>query len=152
MAGAALAAAWGWWLLAGSQEAAAVPPTVPDEDRMFSLWGAAGVAALLGGIQAGVYALTLWLGSTGLLLGSALAALADLHAALSAVFASGAPVAGGSAVWAVVLAVLAHAISKSLTAFITGGSRYLVWLAPGLWLHMLLSVAGLVAMVGSWGG
>lgn len=121
---------------------------VPDEDRMFSLWAAAGVAALLSGIQAAVYGLTLWLGATGLLLGSALAALADLHAALSAVFASGMPVAGSATVWAAMLAMGVHTGSKSLTAFITGGSRYLLWLAPGLWLHMLLSVAGLYAVVG----
>jgi len=119
----------------------------PDEDRMFSLWAAAGVAALLSGIQAAVYGLTLWLGATGLLLGSALAALADLHAALAAVFASGMPLANSAAVWAAMLAMMVHTGSKSLTAFITGGSRYLVWLAPGLWLHMLLSVAGLYAMV-----
>jgi uncharacterized membrane protein (DUF4010 family) len=124
----------------------------PHEDRMFSLWAVAGVAALLSGIQAAVYGLTLWLGATGLLLGSALAALADLHAALAAVFASGMPLANSAAVWAAMLAMMVHTGSKSLTAFITGGSRYLVWLAPGLWLHMLLSVAGLYAMVVGWGG
>lgn len=150
LAGAALAAAWGWWLLAGAPQAVAETTALPDEDRMFSLRGAAGVAALLSGIQAGVYALTLWLGSTGLLLGSVLAALADLHAALSAVLASGAPEAGGAAVWAVVLAVLAHASSKTLTALAAGGWRYLMWLAPGLWLHMLLSVAGMYALAAGW--
>ena len=174
LAGSVLALAWGWWLVRGAPDAApspaAITPTVsataitpttstppaestaPDEDRMFSLWEAAGVAALLSGIQAAVYGLTLWLGATGLLLGSALAALADLHAALSAVFASGMPVAGSATVWAAMLAMMVHTGSKSLTAFITGGSRYLLWLAPGLWLHMLLSVAGLYAMVGGWGG
>lgn len=162
LAGSVLALAWGWWLVRSAPDAApsstATTPTPPaesaalHEDRMFSLWAAAGVAALLSGIQAAVYGLTLWLGATGLMLGSSLAALADLHAALSAVFASGMPVAGSAAVWAAMLAMLVHTGSKSLTAFITGGSRYLVWLAPGLWLHMLLSVAGLVAMVGGWGG
>lgn len=159
LAGSVLALAWGWWLVRSAPDAAPSPTATtttesaaPHEDRMFSLWAAAGVAALLSGIQAAVYGLTLWLGATGLLLGSALAALADLHAALAAVFASGMPVAGSATVWAAMLAMGVHTASKSLTAFITGGSRYLVWLAPGLWLHMLLSGAGLVAMVGGWGG
>lgn len=171
LAGSVLALAWGWWLVRSAPDVAPSPaattpiaPTAPTtstppaesaaphEDRMFSLWAAAGVAALLSGIQAAVYGLTLWLGATGLLLGSALAALADLHAALAAVFASGMPLANSAAVWAAMLAMMVHTGSKSLTAFITGGSRYLMWLAPGLWLHMLLSVAGLYAMVVGWGG
>jgi uncharacterized membrane protein (DUF4010 family) len=146
LAAGLLALAWGWWMVRGAPGEAAGTATVPDEDRMFSLWGAAGVAALLSAIQVVVYALTLWLGSSGLLLGSALAALADLHASLAAVFASGGPAAGGAAVWAVVLAMLVHAGSKSATAGIVGGLRYLAWLAPGLWLHMALGAAGIYWM------
>lgn len=146
LAAGLLALAWGWWMVRGAPEEAAVTTTVPDEDRMFSLWGAAGVAALLSAVQVMVYALTLWLGSSGLLLGTALAALADLHASLAAVFASGTPAAGGAATWAVMLAILVHAGSKSVTAGLVGGWRYLAWLAPGLWLHMALSVAGIYWM------
>jgi uncharacterized membrane protein (DUF4010 family) len=146
LAAGLLALAWGWWMVRGAPEEAAVTTTVPDEDRMFSLRGAAGVAALLSAVQVVVYALTLWLGSSGLLLGSALAALADLHASLAAVFASGTPAAGGAATWAVMLAILVHAGSKSATAGLVGGWRYLAWLAPGLWLHMALSVAGIYWM------
>ncbi|MDP2020465.1 MAG: DUF4010 domain-containing protein, partial [Hydrogenophaga sp.] len=145
LAAGLLALAWGWWMVRGAPGDTDAP-AVPDEDRMFSLWGAAGVAALLSAIQVLVHALTLWLGSSGLLLGSALAALADLHASLAAVFASGGPVAGGAAVWAVMLAMLVHAGSKSATAGIVGGWRYLAWLAPGLWLHMALGAAGIYWM------
>ena len=145
LAAAVLALAWGGWMVRGAPQAADVP-SVPDEDRMFSLWAAAGVAALLSGIQTGVYGLTLWLGSTGLLLGSALAALADLHAAVAAVFASGEPLPGGAGVWAVVLALLAHAVGKSVSAGLAGGWRYLAWLAPGLWGHMALGAAGIYGL------
>lgn len=145
LAAGLLALVWGWWMVRGAPGDIDAP-TVPDEDRMFSLWGAAGVAALLSAIQVLVHALTLWLGSSGLLLGSALAALADLHASLAAVFASGGPAAGGAAVWAVMLAMLVHAGSKSATAGIVGGWRYLAWLAPGLWLHMALGAAGIYWM------
>jgi hypothetical protein len=44
------------------------------------------------------------------------------------------------------LAILVHAGSKSATAGLVGGWRYLAWLAPGLWLHMALSVAGIYWM------
>jgi len=147
LAAGLLALAWGWWMVRGAPADLVETPAAPDEDRMFSLWGAAGVAALLSAVQVLVHALTLWLGASGLLLGSALAALADLHASLAAVFASGGPVVGGAAVWAVMLAMLVHAGSKSATAGLVGGWRYLAWLAPGLWLHMALGVAGIYWMV-----
>ena len=77
-----------------------------------------------------------------------LAALADLEAALAAVFLSAGPQAGGTAVLAVVLALLVHAGSKSLTAGLVGGWRYLAWLAPGLWVHSLLAAAGIWWLAG----
>jgi hypothetical protein len=72
------------------------------------------------------------------------AALADLHSALAAVFSAATPAAGPAGVWAVALALLVHAASKSVTAGLTGGMAYLRWLAPGLWLHTGLVAAGLV--------
>ena len=54
------------------------------------------------------------------------------------------PVSGPAGVWAVALALLVHAASKSITAGLTGGMAYLRWLAPGLWLHTGLVAAGLV--------
>lgn len=150
LAGGVLAAAWGWWMVrVGSvapPDAVGSSPRIEglpgtQEDRMFSLQGAAAVAALLSGIQVGVHALDSWLGQAGLIAGTLLAALADLHAALSAVFASSGP--SGSAALPVMLALLVHAGSKSLTAGLVGGRRYLAWLAPGLWVHTLVCVAGL---------
>jgi uncharacterized membrane protein (DUF4010 family) len=147
LAGAALAALWGFWLVRsasaeGDLGAVSTPRVegVPgaDEERMFSLKGAAAVAALLTGIQALVHAMELWLGEAGLLAGTLLGALADLHAALAAVFASSQP--GSGAELAVMLALAVHALSKSVTAGLVGGARYLAWLAPGLWAHTLLGV------------
>jgi len=145
LAAGALALLWGGWMVRDAALNPTTQPMQPDEDRMFSLWGAAGVAALLSVIQVGVHALELWLGDSGLLLGATLAALADLHASLAAVFASGPPALGGVAVWAMMLAVSVHAASKSLTAGLTGGWRYLLALAPGLWGHTALCVAGVYA-------
>ena len=120
---------------------AADNPADKPGDRMFSLRGAAAVAALLSGIQAMVHALQLWQGEAGLLVGALLGALVDLHSALSAVFASAAPRADGAALQALMLALVVHAGSKSVTAGVAGGWRYLAWLAPGLWVHTLLTVA-----------
>ncbi len=147
LAGALLAVAWGWWLLRGapvelaeglgsSPHAEGLP--APGGDRMFSLWGAAAIAALLAGIQALVHAMGLWLGQAGLLAGTLLASLVDLHAALAAVFASGEPPADGGMPLAVMLALGVHALSKSTTAALTGGARYAAWLAPGLLVHTAL--------------
>jgi hypothetical protein len=78
--------------------------------------------------------------------GTLLGALADLHAALAAVFASSLPASGAQQ--AVMLALGVHAFSKSVTAWLVGGAQYLVWLAPGLWAHTLLGVT-LLAIVRS---
>lgn len=148
LAGGLVAAVWGWWMVrAGSVaplDAVGSSPRIEglpgtQGDRMFSLQGAAAVAALLSGIQVGVHALDRWLGQAGLIAGTLLAALADLHAALSAVFASSGPSA--AAALPVMLAMLVHAGSKSLTAGLVGGRRYLARLAPGLWVHTLVCVA-----------
>ena len=151
LAGALLAAAWGWWLVRGAPlqalDATESSPRIEglpsaQDERMFSLRGAAAVAALLSGIQIGVYALELWLGRAGLIAGTLLAALADLHAALAAVFALAGP-ADAAAALPVMLALLVHAGSKSVVAMLVGGGRYLAWLAPGLWVHTLVGVASL---------
>lgn len=151
--GALLVAVWGWVLVRGAPSAdeglAVSSPrieglTARGGDRMFSLRGAAAVAVLLSGIQLAVHALQRWLGDAGLVAGALVSALADLHSALAAVFSAAAPGSGSAGVWAVALALLVHAASKSLTAGLTGGRTYLRWLAPGLWLHTVLVAAGVV--------
>ncbi len=153
LVGLVVVAIWGWLLVRGAPAdgdgLAVSSPRIEGlgtggDDRMFSLRGAAAVAALLSGIQLAVHALQRWLGDAGLLAGALVAALADLHSALAAVFSATTPVSGPVGVWAVALALLVHAASKSFTGGLTGGSAYLRWLAPGLWLHTLLVAAGVV--------
>lgn len=150
LAAGSLALVWGWWLVRrGGADVAvsgATPRTealpAPREDRMFRLGGALVVAALLAAVQALVQGLQQWLGDAGLMVGAVVGALADLHAAAAAVFADAGP--GEPARQALMLALLAHGGSKSVTAFASGGWGYLRWLAPGLWLHTLLGTALLV--------
>lgn len=144
LAGALGAAAWGAWLVRGAPADRppaphAEGPPAEGEERMFSLKGAMAVAALLTGIQALVHGMKLWLGTAGLYAATLLGALADLHSALAAVFASAAP--DEPAMLAVMLALAVHATSKSVTAGLVGGLRYLAWLAPGLWAHTALGIA-----------
>lgn len=143
LSGALLALVWGGWLVRGAPpEAAAV--AVEQDERMFSLEGAAAVAALLAGIQALVHALTLWLGEAGLIVGTLLGALADLHSALAAVFSAGPPAPVGH--HAMIAALAVHAASKSVTAALVGGRRFALWLLPGLWGHTALAMALLWAL------
>jgi uncharacterized membrane protein (DUF4010 family) len=144
------AAAWGWWLVQGaradSADSVVSSPRFEglpgaDGDRMFSLPGAAAVVVLLSAIQALVHGLDLWLGGAGLIAGTMIASLADLHAAMAAVFASSGPVLSSGDAVPVMLALAVHAGSKSVTAGLVGGQRYLLWLAPGLWMHTLLGIA-----------
>ncbi|MGC4367639.1 DUF4010 domain-containing protein [Hydrogenophaga sp. R2] len=149
---AGLALAAGLWLVHGAAEPgpAEGPLATPRieglaasaSDRMFSLRGALAVAALLAGVQLVVHLLQRWLGDAGLLAGVVLGSLADLHAALAAVFSGGPP--APVAERAVVLALLVHAGSKTVTALVSGGWAYARWLAPGLWLHTLVGVAVLL--------
>ena len=147
---AAVAGLWAGWLVRGAAPepngGTVSSPRIEGlpavgEDRMFSLWGAAAVAALLAGIQALVHALDLWLGQAGLIAGTLVAALADLHAALAAVFSSSGSSLGPHAAIPVMVALAVHAGSKSVTAGLVGGWPYLRWLAPGLWVHTALGVA-----------
>ena len=120
LGGAVLALALGWWLVRGAPSESA-PVAAEQDERMFSLKGAVAVAALLAGIQVLVHALTLWLGEAGLIVGSLLGALADLHSALAV-----------------------HAASKSVTAALVGGRTYALWFLPGLWAHTALVMVLLV--------
>ena len=175
LAGALVAALWGRWLLAhdavadgeaatahadadpaplaaagrpaAAPHAAGASADAPGTDaRMFSLPGAALVAALLAGVQAAIHALERALGDGGLLAGTLLASLLDLHAATAAVLVQGPPPADGgppTLLAALMGALGMHAASKTVTAVLGGGRRYALQLAPGLWLHTAACIAAL---------
>lgn len=149
----ALAALIGWWMVQGAAidgtDGIVSSPRIEGlpsqgDDRMFSLKGAAAVAGLLAGMQVLVSGMQRWLGESGLLVGALLGSLVDLHSTMAATFNAGLPGGDGLATAAVMLGLLVHAGSKSLTAGVVGGKRYLFWLAPGLWGHSLVCV-GLLA-------
>ena len=144
LAGAAVAGLWGGWLVhrraaggAASPDGQGARPAVPADERMFSLRGAALVALLLTGIQAAVQGARLWLGDAGLVAGTMLAALFELHSAMAAVMAQAPPdaVHVPALLRALMLGLVVHGVSKSVTAWVSGGGRYALMLAPGLLVH-----------------
>lgn len=147
LAGAVVAAVGGWLLMGrGTAQSPAnpAPPQLPPDTAMFSLRNAAAIAVLLTGVQVGVHALTLWQGKEGMLAGALIASLADLHSAVAAVLVQGGPQAAMAQAMtnALVAAVLVHACSKTVVAWVSGGGRYALYLAPGLAAHSLFFVAG----------
>lgn len=151
LAGAAVAMVWGGWLVRGASIAAgggdAVPSGPPAGDsRMFSLRAAALIAALLTGIQATVYGLSLWLGPKGMMAGTLLASLAELHSAVAAVMAASLPGDGQHPELTIAAALVVHAISKCINAGVTGGWRYALALAPGMVVHTGVAVVWLVGL------
>ena len=141
LAGGLAAALWGWALLRGGGPAGRA---VPEPDApMFRLRDALLIALLLTGIQVLVHALRLWWGEAGLLAGTLLAALADVHAAVAAVLVQGRPQdAAGPALQAALAAALSvHALSKCAVAWASGGWHYAVAAGGGVLLHTGVFVA-----------
>lgn len=148
LAGALTALLWGGWLIRSGTpreaDAAGGMPEAPE--RMFSLREALMIAALLTGIQAGVYGLGLWLGDAGLLAGTLLASLFEVHAAMAALFVQAPPdaAAGGALVRAVALGLVVHALAKCVNAGLSGGAAYARAFIPGQLVHTSVCVGLLV--------
>ncbi len=151
LAGGCVAGAAGWWgvrgvrHLPGQGDGGASVPELPPDTPMFKLRDALIIAALLTGIQAGVQLLTAWQGDAGMLAGTLLAALADVHAATAAVLVRGGPASGAAPAIAQALmaALLVHAGSKCVVALASGGWRYALAVAPGVLAHTLAFVGEL---------
>lgn len=106
-----------------------------SDSRMFSLKEAGIIALTLTLIQAGVYGLNLWLGDAGLIAGTLLASLFEIHAAMATVVMQGAPT-DTMLIAAFLLGLATHAIAKSINAALTGGLQYFIAFAPIQILHM----------------
>lgn len=109
---------------------------------MFSLKVAGIIAAALTLIQAGVYGLTLLLGDAGLVAGTLLASLFEIHAAIAAVIVQGEPTGAQANVLAFSFmgGMLIHAIAKSINSALTGGKAYARDFIPVQIIHMLVFV------------
>lgn len=113
---------------------------------MFSLKDAVIVAITLTLIQTSVTALTEWLGNTGLITGTLLASLFEIHGAMATVVMQGPPT-NLNILNAVILGLAAHAIAKSINAAITGGFKFFIAFAPAQILHMTILIMSLLWIV-----
>lgn len=124
------------WLMRKTQPIEANKST---DSRMFSLKEAVIIAGSLTLIQAGVYGLNLLLGDAGLIAGTLLASLFEIHGALATIVIQGEP-SNAVLSLAFLLGLAAHAVAKSINALISGGSRYALVFAPIQILHMLIFI------------
>ncbi len=109
------------------------------DDRMFSLKEAVIIAVSLTLIQAGIYGANLILGDKGLILSTSLASLFEIHAAMAGAVVQGNP-ANLTLIYAVVIGLTAHALSKSINAFLTGGWKFFLYFAPVQVVHMVVVI------------
>ncbi|KPF95740.1 hypothetical protein IP87_16125, partial [beta proteobacterium AAP121] len=102
------------------------------------------VAALLGAVAVGVAWAQRQFGNTGLLLGTALAALADAHAPVAAAAARHGSAEVDAAVLrqVVLVAVGTNALTRTVTAFVAGGRRY----GLGIGASLVLSTGAALAV------
>jgi uncharacterized membrane protein (DUF4010 family) len=153
IAGSLLGILWGLWLLrtdkSKPQTNNATAPIRSEDSRMFSLKEAALVALALTVIQVLIYGLGQLIGDTGLLAGTLLASIFEIHAAMAAVFVQGAPVLSlhNMLMLSLVLGMTIHTISKSINAVMTGGWQYGKYFITGLWAQTLTFNGILIAMM-----
>ncbi|WP_415877837.1 MgtC/SapB family protein [Acinetobacter sp. NEB149] len=86
------------------------------DSRMFSIKEAVIIAVSLTLIQAGIYGANLLLGDSGLILGTFLASLFEVHAAVAGVVIQGNP-HNLTLIYAVMIGLAAHAVSKSINSW-----------------------------------
>ena len=113
-----------------------------DSSRMFSFKNAIIITFALSTIQAVVYALNLWLGSSGLILGTLIASLFEIHAAIAAIVVQAEPdtVQATTLMIALMIGLAAHALAKSINAALTGGYKFALAFIPAQIIHMTVLI------------
>ena len=106
---------------------------------MFSLKEAGIIVVTLTIIQVLVYGLSLWLGDAGLIAGTVLSSMFEVHAAMAAVVMQGNPT-NPILLLALLLGLATHAVSKSINAAITGGFQYALAFVPIQIIHMTVLI------------
>lgn len=136
----AFLAVWAFIILRKAEPRSTTTPEL--DSRMFSLKEAIIIAGTLTLIQAGVYGLSLYLGDAGLIAGTLLAFLFEIHAAIAAVIVQGEPNnAHTSLLIAFMSGFAVHAIAKSINSAISGGMRYALAFIPAQILHMTIFIS-----------
>lgn len=108
--------------------------TEPKPGRAFSLPAALLLAAILASVLLFSAALQSAFGELGLMIGAAVAGLADTHSPAFAVatFASSGKIDAAGAVVPILVAMSTNTVSKAVVAWISGGRAFALRLIPGL--------------------
>lgn len=132
-------AVWAFILLRKSEPSTASPEL---DSRMFILKEAIIIAGTLTLIQAGVYGLSISLGDAGLIAGTLLASLFEIHAAIAAVIVQGEPDSAHMTplLIAFIGGFAVHALAKSVNSAISGGLRYALAFVPAQLIHMAIFI------------
>jgi len=119
-------------------------PSPGADSRMFRIGQAVGFAALIAAVMGVSSLLGQWLGPNGAMAAAFLTALAELQAAMATIASlfQGGVLDLEQGRWAVVGLLIASALSKSVVAFSSGGARYGLRVAVGLW--SMVAAAALV--------
>lgn len=133
----------GIWLIRKTQSEEEVKLT---DTPMFSLKEAGIIAVTLTIIQVLVYGLGLWLGDAGLIAGTVVSSMFEVHAAMAAVVMQGSPT-NPILLLALLLGLATHAISKSINAAITGGFQYALAFVPIQIIHMTVLIVLIYTMI-----
>ena len=133
----------GIWLIRKTQSEEEVKLT---DTPMFSLKEAGIIAVTLTIIQVLVYGLGLWLGDAGLIAGTVVSSMFEVHAAMAAVVMQGNPT-NPILLLALLLGLATHAISKSINAAITGGFQYALAFVPIQIIHMTVLIVLIYTMM-----
>lgn len=137
-------------LRGGGDEHSAAPTA---QTRMFRFGHALGMAALLGAVLFVAAALNAWFGARGALAAAAIAAFAELHAAMAtlAQLSFDGALDANQARWGLLGLLTASVAAKTIVAFVSGGRAYGLRVATGL-TAMLLSVLAVQLLVPPFGG
>ncbi|ARO88113.1 hypothetical protein EBAPG3_010200 [Nitrosospira lacus] len=110
------------------------PPETISMGRAFSFRSALILASTMGTVLLIAAALNAWLGSAGLIAGTAIAGFADTHspAVSIASLAAGGKLEAAEAVLPILLAMSTNTVTKIVLAVLNGGSRFALQVIPGL--------------------
>lgn len=142
------AIAYGGWVL--RQALRQNTPDTIEMGRAFSFRSALMLAAMMGGVLLAAAALNSWLGSAGLIAGTAIAGFADTHAPAVSVasLVAGGKLGADAAVVPILLAMSTNTVTKVVLAFTSGGRGFALRIVPGLILTIAAAWLGSLATFG----
>ncbi|MCS6946387.1 MAG: DUF4010 domain-containing protein [Steroidobacteraceae bacterium] len=121
-----------------------------ESGRAFNPWTAIAFASFMSAVVIASALLVRWLGSQGAVLSAGLAGFADTHAAAASasLLAQSGTIDQKTASIAILTGFTTNALIKVTLAAWSGGTRFLLWLAPGIALMVIVAWLGFAPSIG----